>query len=89
MKILDGLVLRPLGGEFIVTGDGISRVDFSKVVSMNATAAYLWNSLQGKDFGLEELVKRQTDRYDVKEAQARTDAQALIASWLDAGMICE
>lgn len=89
MKILDGLVLRPLGGEFIVTGDGISRVDFSKVVSMNATAAYLWNSLQGKNFGVEELVTLLTDRYDVSEEQAHTDAQALIASWLDAGMIRE
>lgn len=89
MKILDGLVLRPLGADFIVTGDGISRVDFSKVVSMNATAAYLWNALQGKDFVAEDLVPLLTDRYDVSEERARADAQALVASWLDAGMIRE
>ena len=89
MKILEGLVLRPLGSDFIVTGDGLSRVNFSKVVSMNATAAYLWDALQGKDFVAEDLVPLLTERYDVSEETALTDARALVASWIDAGMIRE
>ena len=50
MKLLDGLVLRPLLGEHIVTGEGLSRIDFSRVVSLNATAAWLWEQVEGKDF---------------------------------------
>ena len=89
MRILEGLVLRPLGSEFIVTGDGISRVDFSKVVSMNATAAYLWNALQDREFEAEDLVPLLTERYDVDEATARADARALVESWLKAGIVGE
>ena len=89
MRILEGLVLRPLGNDFIVTGDGLSRVNFSKVVSMNATAAYLWDALQGKDFVAEDLVPLLTERYDVSEETARTDARTLVDSWIDAGMIRE
>ena len=89
MRILEGLVLRPLGNDFIVTGDGLSRVNFSKVVSMNATAAYLWNALLGKDFVAEDLVPLLTERYDVAEETARADARALVASWLDAGIVSE
>ena len=89
MKILDGLVLRPLGGEFIVTGDGISRVDFSKVVSMNATSAYLWDKLSGKDFAAQDIADLLTARYDVDAQTALTDAGSLIAAWQNAGLIEE
>ncbi|MBR3653726.1 MAG: PqqD family protein [Bacteroidales bacterium] len=89
MRILDGLVLRPLGREFIVTGDGLSRIDFSKVVSMNATAAYLWKELQGRDFTVEEMVGLLTARYDVSEQAARADAVKLLDSWSKAGLLAE
>ena len=89
MKILEGLVLRPLGNEFIVTGEGLSRIDFSKVVSMNATAAYLWNEVRGRDFGPDELTELLTARYDVSPGTARADAQKLLDSWRDAGLIEE
>ena len=87
MKLLDGLVLRPLCGEHIVTGEGLSRVDFSKVISLNATAAYLWEQIQDKDFTADDLVALLTARYDVGEEQARADVDKLLASWRDAGLI--
>ena len=89
MRILDGLVLRPLGREFIVTGDGLSRIDFSKVVSMNATAAYLWGQLQGRDFSEEEMTTLLTARYDVSEEIARADVAKLLESWRKAGVLAE
>ena len=89
MKLLDGLVLRPLCGEYIVTGEGLSRVDFSKVISLNTTAAYLWEQVQGRDFTVEDLTALLTARYDVEEQTARADAEKLLASWLDAGLIEE
>ncbi len=89
MKILDGMVLRPLGSEFIITGDGISRVNFSKVVSMNATAAYLWNELKDREFTVEDMASLLTDRYEVSAETALADARTLAASWLDAGLLAE
>ena len=81
MRLLDELVLRPLAGEFIVTGEGLSRVDFSKVVSLNATAAYLWEQVQGKAFTAEDLVALLTARYDVDAQQARADVDKMLESW--------
>jgi hypothetical protein len=89
MKLLDGLVLRPLLGEHIVTGEGLTRVDFSRVVSLNATAAYLWEQVEGKDFTPDDLVALLTARYDVDEARAREDVDKLLASWREAGLIEE
>lgn len=89
MRILEGLVLRPLGSEYIVTGDELSRIDFSKVVSMNETAAYLWNALQDKDFDAEDMVPLLTERYDVAEETALADARVLVASWKEAGIVGE
>ena len=87
MKLLEGLVLRPLGKDYIVTGESLSRVDFSKVISMNATAAWLWEQIQGRDFTPEELVSLLTGRYDVTGEQARADVDKLLASWRDAGIL--
>ena len=87
MKILEGLVLRPLGGDFIVTGDGIARIDFSKVVSMNATSAYLWDKLGGRDFSAQDMAGLLTERYDVDAKTALADAESLIAAWQKAGLL--
>ena len=87
MKVLEGLVLRPLGREYIVTGDGLSPVDFSKVVSMNATSAYLWDKLKGKDFNAQEMADLLTARYDVDAQTALADAEKLLESWRKAGLL--
>ena len=87
MRLLDGLVLRTLCGEHIVTGEGLARVDFSRVVSLNATAAYLWEQVDGKDFTPDDLVALLTARYDVDEARAREDVDKMLVSWREAGLI--
>lgn len=87
MRIIEGLVLRKLLNENIVTGEGLARVDFSKVISLNETAAYLWNEVQDREFSLDDLVTLLTDRYDVSEDVARADAQRMLDSWRDAGLL--
>ena len=87
MKLLEGFVLRSIGEDHIITGEGLNRVDFSKVISLNASAAYLWEQVQGKDFTPEDLVALLTARYDVDAQQARADVDKLLASWRDAGLL--
>ena len=89
MKLREGLVLRPLGQQYIVTGDDLSPVDFSKVVSMNATAAYLFKELKEREFTAEDMARLLTDRYDVSAETALADARTLAASWQDAGLLAE
>ena len=89
MRILDGFVLRNFVQEYIVTGDSPERVDFSKVVSMNATAAYLFKELKEREFTAEDMARLLTDRYDVSAETALADARTLAASWQDAGLLAE
>jgi len=86
MKLQEGFVLRQLLGEYIITGDGLSRVDFSKVISLNKTAAWLWEQLQGREFSLEDVVSLMTDHYEVDAETARADAVRLLDAWRHAGL---
>ena len=87
MKIKEGFTLRPLCGEHIVVGEGLSQVNFNKMLSMNDSAAYLWEQVQGKEFSLEDLVTLLTDRYDVSAERAMEDVKQMIAIWQEHGIL--
>lgn len=88
MKAKTGFNLRNVCGEQVIVAEGRENIDFSNIISMNETSAYLWNTIQGKDFTVDDLVELLTQEYDVDEQTARKDAQALANQWLEAG-ICE
>lgn len=88
MKAKTGFNLRNVCGEQVIVAEGRENIDFSNIISMNETSAYLWNVIQGKDFTVDDLVELLTQEYDVDEQTARKDAQALAKQWLEAG-ICE
>ena len=50
MRIIDGFVLRTICQEHMVIGEGVSQIDLNTIVSLNATAAFLWKQVEGKDF---------------------------------------
>lgn len=89
MRLLEGFVLRSICGEYIVTGEGLARVDFSKVISLNPSAAYLWEQIQDKDFTADDLVALLTARYDVDAERARADVDKLLVSWREAGLLAD
>lgn len=88
MKAKTGFNLRNVCGEQVIVAEGRENIDFSNIISMNETSAYLWNAIQGKDFTVDDFVKLLMQEYDVDEQTARKDAQALANQWLEAG-ICE
>lgn len=89
MKIIEGFVLRPLGEEYIVIGEGIAQINFNKMISLNSTAAFLWENIEGKDFTVKDLTKLLTDNYEVEEERAAADAAAIAAKWIEAGIVSE
>ena len=89
MRIIEGFVLRPLVGEYIVIGEGIAQINFNKMISLNSTAAFLWENVEGKDFTVEDLTKLLTDNYEVEEERAVADAAAIAAKWIEAGIVSE
>lgn len=89
MRIKDGFKLRSLAGEFIVVGEGLSQVSFNKLISLNETAAYLWKELVDKEFNVDDMTRLLCGRYEVEEAVAAADAEKLVESWRNAGLLDE
>jgi len=88
MIVKNGFKLRPLGNEFILVGEGIEQINFNKMITMNETAAYLWQKVQdGEAFDAQKLADLLTQEYEVSDEQALQDAQTTIQSWLDAEII--
>ena len=87
MKPKPGFNLRVVCGENIIVAEGEENIDFSNIISMNESSAYLWQNIQGKEFTHEDLVNLLTQEYEVDEATALKDVKALTELWLQAGII--
>lgn len=89
MKTVPGFTLRPLGKEFIITAESIQKINFNKMISLNESAAYLWKSVDGKDFNAEDLADLLVERYEIDRETALRDSKAIAAKWLEAGIVTE
>lgn len=87
MKTKKGFRLRTVCGENIIVAEGIENIDFSKIISMNESSAYLWSKVQNQSFTIEQLVALLREEYEVDEATATADVKALVAKWQEAGII--
>ena len=86
MIIKEGFVLRTICGQNVVSGEGTSQVNFSKLVSLNETAAYLFKAVQGREFTAETLADLLLDAYEVDRETALKDAESLCAQWMEIGI---
>ena len=87
MKIKNGFTLREMCGENIVAADGIENINFNKLISMNATAAFLWKAVEGKEFTVEEMAQFLVDEYQIDMNLAMKDSENLCKSWIKAGIV--
>lgn len=86
MKTKDGFVLREMCGENIITGEGLEHINFNKLISLNATAAFLWNAVAGKEFTVESMAQMLVDEYGIDMELALKDSASLCQAWIDAGI---
>ncbi|MBR0285579.1 MAG: PqqD family protein [Bacteroidales bacterium] len=86
MRIKDGFILRTICGENVVVGEGLAQVNFNKLLSLNASAAWLWEQVKGKDFTVEDLAALLQEKYDVSADVALADSQKLADSWKEQGV---
>ncbi|GEM68176.1 hypothetical protein SMI01S_17820 [Sphingobacterium mizutaii NBRC 14946 = DSM 11724] len=87
MKLRNDLQLRKLGNDFIIIDPGQDMIDMSKVFTLNETAAFLWEELQGKEFTEETVSQILLENYDVQEEIALNDAKKLIQTFVKGGLI--
>lgn len=88
MRQKDGFVLRDVLGDKALVGEGADAINFGKLISLNDTAAWLWEKASELgDFTEEQLVDAILQAYDVDKAKAQADVTKLINTWKEMGVI--
>lgn len=85
MRIKDGFELREICGEHVILSHGMDNIDFSKIISLNETAAFLWKEAVGKEEISEEELT--ATLLEVDEETARKDVAQVLAKWREIGLL--
>lgn len=89
MRIKKGFEIQNVCGEHIIVPTGADNVDYSKIISLNETAAYLWENVVDKDFTVDDMVTLLLAEYDVEESIAREDCCSMAERWKEMELIEE
>ncbi len=87
MKTKKGFTLRNVCGENVIVSEGKENIDFSNLICPNESSAYLWKSVQDKDFTAEDLATLLTAEYEVDYNTALRDSENLMQQWMEAGIV--
>lgn len=88
MKIKPGFELRKICGENIVISHGMENISFTKVISLNESAAIIWENVIGKNFTIADVTRLLLDNYEVDEPTAEADSASLVREWNEIGIVC-
>lgn len=90
MKINNNFELQNVCDEHLLIASGDENVDFSNLISLNPTAAFLWEKLApAEEFTIEDMVMQLREEYDVEEDVAREDCKLIIEKWIEMGIVKE
>lgn len=73
MKIAQDFTLKKIADSFAVVPTGKNVVDFTAMITINETGAFIWNILQ-EDCDIETIAKKMCDEYDIDMQTATDDA---------------
>jgi len=79
MKIKPIYKVRRLAGENLIVEQGRLNANMTKVISLNDTAAMLWEEFFGKDFTGEDVADFLVEKYGIDKERATADA----IKWID------
>ncbi|MBR2466308.1 MAG: PqqD family protein [Clostridia bacterium] len=87
MKIKSGFVIEEVGDGYLAVAVGDRADEFSGLVRMNATGAFLWKLIEERDMSKDELLSAVLREYDVDEAIAKADIDRFEAQLREGGII--
>lgn len=87
MRIIEGFRLRDVMGQATVIGEGTGQVNFNKLITLNESAAYLWRSVEGREFDESELAALLVEKYGIDETLAAKDSARIAEQWIEAGIV--
>lgn len=81
MRLNENLILRVVAGDFIIVNPFNETIDMTQILTLNETAAWLWEQAKGKEFDAEYLANRLCDEYDIDYETALADTQEICEVW--------
>ena len=87
MKLKKGFVMRNVCGDNVIVGEGIEQINFNKLLTLNDTAAFLWEEAGKGEFTVESLAKALTDNYEVDADTATADVKRIVEKWFELEVI--
>ena len=87
MKIKSDYRLREIAGETIIVNQGTASINMTKIISLNATARMLYETLAEKEFSLEDAAQVLVSTYGISKEQALKDADTWITDLKNCGVI--
>jgi len=88
MRIKEGFILRKIGDENAIMGEGLAAVNFGRLLALNDSAAWLWKEAQAQgDFTIDSLVAKLCEEYDVSPDEAHRDITEVLTQLKSEGVI--
>lgn len=87
MKKKPGINMRNICGENIIVAEGNVNIDFTNILSLNESAAYLWQRIGDDHFDIDTLTQWLMEEYEVDIDTARQDVIAMVDKWLELNII--
>ena len=79
MKIKQQYKVREMAGEHVVIMQGELGSNLTKIISLNESALYLWQAIDGKEFDVNTIADLLAEHYGIDDEVAQSDA----AHWID------
>ena len=87
MKIKKDFKLRTVMNQKVVMAEGNNADTFGKIISLNSSAAMLWEELKGKSFEVSDAADLLVSTYGIDREQALEDATYIIDLMTEKGLI--
>ena len=83
-----GFQVRDIAGEKVLVAYGLENIDFSKMVSLNETACFIWELIEpGEEIDIDKLTSAVMKEYEIDSASARKDIEELLEAWKEEGLM--
>lgn len=87
MRLNPSLRLRRIGSKCVIVRVVDGKANLTDVISLNETAAGLWERFTGKEFTADEMADWLCGEYDVDASEAMADVHSLLEKWKEYGML--
>ena len=89
MRLKSEYKVRDMAGEHVVIMQGRLGSDLTRIISLNESALYLWQKIEGKEFDTNTIAELLAEQYGIDDQIATTDAQRWVDKLIDCGLIEE